>query len=581
MDKLNILIHTIDKKYFDSKKIQNILSEGEIDCSFSYTDTLTDEKFIQLKDIRFFTQDDTVFSPDYDMLVFHNSNFGYPLPYNYEILALLENLSEANSKIKDIFRDALVVIAGNQLGDKIRTLFEKFDLRNKLAKVFLVGAGTGSKKMLTLRALELIQTADIVFYDNLVNQDIIDEIDAQKVFVGKQVGNHSLSQTEINQLLYEASFENKTIVRLKGGDPIVYGHAGEEVAFLESKHIQVEIVPGISSAQAAAAVSKTPFTLRGVSKSVAFCSGHEKTNIQVPDTDTIVYFMGASNIKKIAGKLAENNFPLNTGIKVIYNIGEPDQEIFEETIESVLNKENKFKSPVIIIVGSVVNKQNWWNAFSEKKRILYTGTHIRNYVHLGYVTHHPMIKLVSMNETREIDDAIASFDQFDVVVFTSIYAVKFLFERITANGLDSRLFSGIKIISIGNHTSSKLSEFGLIPDLQPTKESSEGIVELVKSKAIQNARILLPRSDLATNYLPEQLAKLGNEVTKLKIYSNELPDNIQKVNPASFDQIIFSSPSCVDNFVSFYGSIPSKPEIVCKGGETLKALKKHGYHSMK
>jgi uroporphyrinogen III methyltransferase/synthase len=580
MEKLDILIHNSNRFYLNSKKIQDILVENELNYSFTYTDSLSEDRFNQIKDIRFFKHDSSVFSTNADIYILHNQNFGYPLPQNYEVVALFENEQVSTSTIKDIFENALVILGKRQLAGNVKAVFKKYDLRQGLAKVYLVGAGTGSKSMLTLKAYELIHSADIVFYDNLVNQDIIDEISAQKVFVGKKVGNHSLSQAEINQMLYEASFEQKTIVRLKGGDPIIFGHAGEEVAFLESKQIQVEIVPGISSAQAAAAISKTPFTLRGISKSVAFCSGHEKTNIQVPAADTIVYFMGAHNIKNIAGKLVDSNFPLNTGIKLIYNIGEPDQQIFDETIESILNKENKYKSPIIIIVGDVVNKHNWWNAFSEKKRILYTGTHIANYVHLGYVTHHPMIQLVSLPDAHEIDNVIASIAQFDIVIFTSIYAVKFLFERISSIGMDSRIFAGVKIVSIGSHTSSKLKEFGLLPDLQPKKESSEGIIELINLKSIKNSRILLPRSDKATSFLPNQLRKTGNTVDELKVYTNVVPDTIRKLNPESFDEVIFSSPSCVDNFVSIYGAIPLKPHIVYKGGETLKALKKHGYNDV-
>ncbi len=223
------------------------------------------------------------------------------------------------------------------------------------------------------------------------------------------------------------------------------------------------------------------------------------------------------------------------------------------------------------------NKKNWWKAFIGKKRILYTGTHIKKYTDLGYVTHHPMIQLVAMPDTSDIDKSIACLKEYDLVIFTSAYAVKFFFERIYVNGFDSRIFSSVKVVSIGTHTTSKLRGHGIVPDFQPNDESSLGIVEPINSAKISNYRILLPRSDKAIPFLPEQLEKLGNIVDTVKVYTNIMPENVQKVNPENYDQVIFSSPSCIDNFVKIYGKLPSGPQIISKGEETLKALNRYKF----
>lgn len=511
-----------------------------------------------------------------DVIVQKLCNTFYPVQDAYELLAIIQPNEKELISLEKAYGACLVVLRQKSCSINFETFTSTYDIRNRLGKIYLAGAGPGGFELLTIKTLKLLHEADIVFYDNLITNDILEEIEGEKVFVGKQAGNHCHTQSEINQLLLHAAFKYKTIVRLKGGDPTIFGHAGEEFAYLESRFVPVEIVPGITSALAAAAVSATPLTLRAVSQSVAFCSGHEKTSIQVPATDTLVYFMSASNLRNIARELLKNGLSPQIPMKLVYNAGGSDQNIYSETIESLIESKTEYKSPLLTIIGSVADKRKWDKAFVTKNRILYTGTHPDNYAHLGYVTHHPMIKISALPDNTEADTVIKKIQKFEMLIFTSAYSVQFFFERLQACNCDSRCLSGIQIVSIGTHTSTSLKQYGIIPDFQPEDESSEGIYNLLKTKSIHNTMILMPRSDKAQAFLPGKLRELGNEVLELKIYTNVLPENPAKLNPDSFDEVIFTSPSGVENFVGFYGKLPDT-RLISKGKETLKALIKFGY----
>lgn len=446
------------------------------------------------------------------------------------------------------------------------------DYRNQLGKVYLVGGGQSSIDLLTVKALTLLREADIVFYDSLIDESILSEATGELVFVGKRAGAHHKDQHDINKLLLNAALTHKKIVRIKGGDPMIFGHAGEEIIFLEREFVTVEVVPGITSALGAAAVTNTSLTLRNVSDSVSFCTAHQKNGIPVPNTSTIVYFMGAANMKNLGKELLKNGKPGSTPVKLIYNIGAKDQEIYQETIDSIAHQDKKYKAPLISIVGEVADKKSFLKALDHKPKILFTGTTIAKYMHLGYVHHHPMIELVKLNDFKEVDEVIHSIQCFDWLLFTSAYSVKFFFERLYELNMDSRTLGSVKIASIGSVTSGKLKSHGIIPDLQATEESSDGLIALFKAKNIVSESIVIPRSDLAHNTLPEGLMRIGNQVRLLTIYRNTKPVIEKKVDPESFDKVIFTSPSCVNNYISEYGGLPQNPELIARGKETQKAI---------
>jgi len=226
---------------------------------------------------------------------------------------------------------------------------------NSLGKVYLVGFGPGDPELLTLKADRLLREADIIFYDNLLSTEHFDTYSAKKEYVGKRKGDHYKNQQEINEILLEASKQFKKIVRLKGGDPMIFGRVGEELQFLVERGIEVEIVPGISSANAAAASCLFPLTQREYSSSVAFCTGHPEDKIVLPKADTIVVYMGASSIQTILEKAVEDGWPLNTPIAIITNTSLPIQTQKYTSIRELQQGEIEVVSPSIIIIGKVVD----------------------------------------------------------------------------------------------------------------------------------------------------------------------------------------------------------------------------------
>ncbi len=226
--------------------------------------------------------------------------------------------------------------------------------RSSFGKVWLVGFGPGDPELLTIKGYKLIKTADIIFYDDLLNKEFLLKFPAEKVYVGKRKANHSIEQAEINVLLYEAAVSGKTVVRLKGGDPMLFAHGGEEIDYLERRHIEVGVVPGITAALAAAAFTHVPLTHRGIASSVSFITGHANREIHVPLSGTLVYYMGASNLLTIAEEVVRKGWPTDTPVLLVYNVSGIDQAEYYTTLQKTIDQPNQNKTPLIIIIGEVV-----------------------------------------------------------------------------------------------------------------------------------------------------------------------------------------------------------------------------------
>lgn len=227
--------------------------------------------------------------------------------------------------------------------------------RNKRqGSVSLVGFGPGDPDLLTVKGLKLLKSADIIFYDDLTNKDFLIKFKAEKVYVGKRKGQHSHEQDEINQLLYLAAVDGKKVVRLKGGDPMLFAHGGEEIEFLRSRFIKVDVVPGVTAALAAAAFANIPLTHRGISSSVTLTTGHAKTDIHVPSSGTLVYYMGASNLHHIAEEVMRSGWNAETPVLLVYNASAKDQKEYYTTLQEVVDYPQTYQTPLVIIIGEVV-----------------------------------------------------------------------------------------------------------------------------------------------------------------------------------------------------------------------------------
>lgn len=480
-----------------------------------------------------------------------------------------------------------LAVVGRKSDVKVAQLFEPIDVRKNYGKVVLVGAGPGDPELITVKGMQALKEADCVFYDYLVDKMLLQYAPrAEHIFVGKRKGSHTLDQAELSHQLRLKAMEGKNIVRLKGGDPFIFGRGADELEYLRSYHIQVDVIPGLSSATAIPSSLQIPLTARGISSSVAFLSAHgedEKiklqTQIDIPKADTLVFLMGLTKIDVIIRSLLKSGWQQSTPIALISKGTRIDEKILTGTIfdiQSKLNKE-KLEPPVLIIVGKIINFLN--DSFKKPKTILYTGTYPEQYQGLGDVIHWPMIELrpvkLSASLSRKI---VKKFPQYEMILLTSRFGVKYFFEFIKKHKLNTDLKDKIFIV-IGKHTAEVLRHEGIEPSLIAEDETSEGAIKVLKQKfLLKGKQILFPRSSLPNLTLKNELTKLGAKIDQLTIYENIKPKK-RPLPEKDINAVIFTSPSTVVNFLKDYDRIPSSWKIICKGPLTLKTLQKAGYKS--
>ena len=516
-----------------------------------------------------------------DIAVLHAAKLPFPLPSDLAVVALFESgdqpaavLSQDYIRIeelpdeKDPLHGYLALVA---LADSLdlKTVFESRDVRRHFGKVTLVGFGPGNSDLLTLGGDKALAKADIIFHDDLLDQSFPDKYSAEKFYVGKRKDCHSFRQERINRLLFNAARSGKCVVRLKGGDPMVFAHGGEELEFLHRNFVEVNVIPGVSAGIAVAAYTKIPLTHRGISSSVAFVSGHSDS-VQIPKTDTLVCFMGGFNVRMIARKAMEQGKRADTPVMLVHNISLPDQKEFFSTLEELAISDEKYPTPIIIVIGKVVALRNNSELEVLKPVFLVTGTSAEKYNKLGTVIHQPLIEVNRIDPNDELENYFSQLDQFDWIFFTSRYTVQFFFEFLNHYGKDSRSLARLKIASMGGLTTQALTKYGIIPDLQPEEESSEGLIRDIELKNIQSGHVLIPRSNLGLPILPENLKRLGWKVTRPVFYQNKYPENLKRLDLNKIQTIVFPAPSCVTNFVRLYGQLPPDKKYIFRGKETEK-----------
>lgn len=467
---------------------------------------------------------------------------------------------------------ALAIVAKKGRTD-LKDLFKQIDTRINFGKVYLLGAGPGSPELMTIKGRKILENADIVYYDDLVDKDTLSiPMNTELVYVGKRKNVHAKEQDDINDLMLGSALEGKTVVRLKGGDPMIFAHGGEEIEFLQSNLIEVEVIPGISTANAVAALCKIPLTHREVASSVAFVSGHALYGLQIPTADTLVFYMAGTKIKSIAQKIIEQGWEECTPIALIYNVSMPDQQEFYYTLNEIAEKDIQFPTPIIIIIGKVVDlKFKLAKETITQERVLVTGLYSEPYKHLGRIIHTPLISIQPVENNKELSSVIAHLKEFDNILFTSRNTVHYFFEELFKQGKDSRTLSHLKIFSIGNTTSNELRKHGIKPDFQAIEEDSEGVIRLFKDNDIKG-NVLVPRSDLALEIIPKGLREIGLSVESVAAYRNTLPVQIEKIDLKTIDTLVFTSPSCVNNFLKIYNEIPKNKSIVVRGKTTYNHL---------
>jgi uroporphyrinogen III methyltransferase/synthase len=449
----------------------------------------------------------------------------------------------------------------------------------KTANVYLVGAGPGDPGLITVKGQECIQNADIIIYDYLASPALLKHASksAELIYVGKKGGDHTLSQDEINALIIEKAKTGSIVCRLKGGDPFIFGRGGEEAEVLVKKGIPFEVVPGVTSAVAAAAYAGIPLTHRKLTSTVAFVTGHEDPYKDESSIDweslakgigTLVFFMGVKNLPDITQKLIANGKLPETPVAVIRWGTTPNQQTVTGTLDNISNrvKEVGLKSPAIITVGEVVSLRPLLKWFENRpllgKRIVVTRARaqasdmIKQLSDLGAeCLEFPTIKVTPPDDIRPLNQAIARLVDYDWIVFTSVNGVKFFFDRLFAIGKDVRALHHLRIAAIGPVTAEKLGNFGLKSDIIPDTYRAEAVVDAFKKVALNRKKILLPRAKEARPILPEQLRKMGAEVDEVTAYLTQKDQGntdklIKHLEEHSIDLITFTSSSTVKNFKS-------------------------------
>ena len=449
----------------------------------------------------------------------------------------------------------------------------------KTANVYLVGAGPGDPGLITVKGQECIKNADIIIYDYLASPALLKHASksAELIYVGKKGGDHTLSQDEINALIIEKAKTGSTVCRLKGGDPFIFGRGGEEAEVLVKKGISFEVVPGVTSAVAAAAYAGIPLTHRKLTSTVAFITGHEDPYKEESSIDweslakgigTLVFFMGVKNLPDITQKLIANGKLPETPVAVIRWGTTPNQQTVTGTLDNISNRVKKagLKSPAIIAVGEVVSLRPLLKWFENRpllgKRIVVTRARtqasdmIKQLSDLGAeCLEFPTIKVAPPDDLRPLNQAIAQLVDYDWIVFTSVNGVKFFFDRLFAIGKDVRALHHLHIAAIGPVTAEKLGNFGLKSDIIPDTYRAEAVVDAFKKVELNRKKVLLPRAKEARPIIPEELRKMGAEVDEVTAYLTQKDqDNtdklIKQLEERSIDLITFTSSSTVKNFKS-------------------------------
>ncbi len=447
-------------------------------------------------------------------------------------------------------------------------------------KVYLVGAGPGDAELITMKGYQLICRADVILYDHLIPPELLRlaKPTAQIISVGKSAGRHTIPQPEINELIIEKAKQNNIIVRLKGGDPFLFGRGAEEAEACAEAGIPFEVVPGITSALAAPSYAGIPPTHRDYASSVAIITGHRKDDrpLKIPKADSLIFLMGVANIQKIIDSLTDADWPGNTKIAAIQNGTCYNQKVITGTLVNfveTVQKEN-LKPPAVFIVGKVVEMHETLNWFAKEPRMLVLGMHPEKYKHLGNIVHRQIIDCMPLDDYSHADQTLKHLDAFDWLVFTSVNGVRFFFKRLNTLGSDARTLASVKIATIGKTTAESLAEFGIVADMVPATESSAGLLEKFSSIDIKNKKFLLPQSDIASAELPDGLLDMGAEIEKLTIYKTvEIapPD----VDFDYIDQILFTSGSTVRAFVKKFGPPPPHIKVYALGPPTQAEAKKH------
>ncbi len=481
-------------------------------------------------------------------------------------------------------------------------------------KVFLVGAGPGDPGLITEKGKDLLSVADVILFDRLANSSLLRfaREDAVKICVGKAPGRRSVNQSEINKLLVREARRGNMVVRLKGGDPILFGRGAEEILHLARARVQFEIVPGVSAALAVPVRAGIPLTMRGMSSSVTILTGREADGSTAKGVDwdrllkadsTFVVLMGVGNLDRIVKRfLAAGKHP-RLPAALIENGTTPLQRTVAGPLGRIaaLGRARMIASPAILVVGETVSLRSRLQRVAalplRGMRVLVTrpAKQVERVVHLleqkgAAPLVYPLIRIAPARSLRLLDRAIAALPRHDWIVFTSANGVQAFMRRLRFLGSDSRALSRVKVCAVGPATAAGLGAWGIRADCLPKRFTSEGIVDALASRGeLEGRSFLLPRSQIAGEALPAAIRKLGGRCAEVVAYK-ALPveENACAIAELIADDVVdvvmLTSPSAVESYVKilkrFSLKIKRGPIVAVIGPVTGQAARENGLKVM-
>lgn len=461
----------------------------------------------------------------------------------------------------------------------------------KTGKVYLVGAGPGDPGLITVRGKCLLERAEVVVYDYLASKKLLKHApeDAELIYVGKKGGvKHTHTQEEINQMLVDHALAGKMVVRLKGGDPFIFGRGGEEIEKLYAAGVSFEVVPGVTSATAAATYAGIPITHRDYTASVAFLTGHEDPTKETSNIHweklatgpgTLVVYMGIKNLPVIVENLIKYGRDPKTPVAVVRWASTPEQRSVVGTLETITEvvKDAGITPPSLIIVGEVVNLRDTIDWYEKRplfgKRIVVTRTReqaselVSGLEEYGAnCLEHSTINIEPVESYDDFDEELERLKEYHWILFTSLNSVKYFFKRLYEKGMDARDLKGPDVAAVGKSTADLLLNYGVNADLIPSIFTGEGLAESLLDQGVEGRNILIPRALQAREILPETLRGAGAQVTVTPIYQNSPVEGDRESLRAEFtenrvDMITFTSSSTVRNFLRLIDA-EDKDELV-------------------
>jgi uroporphyrinogen III methyltransferase/synthase len=469
--------------------------------------------------------------------------------------------------------------------------------------VYLVGAGPGDPGLMTARSLELIASADVIFHDRLIPPGALGGAreDAELVYVGKTPSAPSMPQEEIGERLIEAARVGQSVIRLKGGDPFIFGRGGEEGEMLRDAGIDFEVVPGVTAGVAATAYAGIPVTFRGDASAVAFVTGHEDPEKDTTDLDwealagfpgTLVFYMGVRRLgENMEALIAGGRDPEELAAVVERGTMTGQRTVVAKlgTLAEVAEREG-IAAPALVVVGKVVRHRLALAWLEQRplhgRRIVVTRARAQSsglaatLRGLGAeVIELPAIRIEPRIENDEVRRAIGAIDTYALICLTSPNGARLLFEALEAAGLDARALAGATVAAIGPGTAAALAEYGIAADIVPKRFVAEALVEALETVEVDGRAVLVARAAEARDVLPEALRKRGGKIDVVALYETVRedpgPEDVEAAQSA--DYITFTSSSTVRNLLEALGDrFPQTPRVVSIGPVTSESARAVG-----